>query len=140
MKRSIRLRATSGPLKGRLWEAAEILRVGRLEALEVVLDDGSVSRYHAEIRATDRGWRIRDLGSTNGTRLNGVRLGNGQWPLRARDLLQFGEVTVVVEAVEEEDQTGDDHGVPDSMRVAATARASWNEALEELAYDSNRSP
>src|SRR6516162_10238732 len=99
MKRSIRLRGMNGPLKGRTWEHSDLLRVGRLEALEVVLDDSSVSRYHAEVRATDRGWRVRDLGSTNGTRLNGVRLGNGQWPLRPKDLLQFGEVAVVVESL-----------------------------------------
>jgi HD-GYP domain-containing protein (c-di-GMP phosphodiesterase class II)/pSer/pThr/pTyr-binding forkhead associated (FHA) protein len=133
----------SGPLKGRLWEHAELLRVGRLEALEVVIDDSSVSRYHAEIRATERGWRVRDLGSTNGTRLNGVRLGNGQWPLRARDLLQFGEVAVVVEAIcEGEPQAGGDspspNGTHDAMRVAHTSNASWSEALDGLAFDSNR--
>src|SRR5213078_683732 len=71
-------------------------------ALEIVLDDSSVSRYHAEVRATDRGWRVRDLGSTNGTRLNGVRLGNGQWPLRLRDVLQFGEIGFVVDALQDE--------------------------------------
>src|SRR6266699_806874 len=90
VKRTIRLRGLNGLVKGRCWEATDLLRVGRLEPLEIVLDDSSVSRYHAEVRATDRGWRVRDLGSTNGTRLNGVRLGNGQWPLRAKDLLQFG--------------------------------------------------
>src|SRR6516162_1113304 len=103
MKRTIRLRGMNGALKGRTWEATELLRVGRLEALEIVLDDSSVSRYHAEVRATDRGWRVRDLGSTNGTRLNGVRLGNGQWPLRVRDLLQFGEVAVVIESIVEDE-------------------------------------
>src|SRR5437763_12162925 len=92
----------NGPLKGRTWESAELLRVGRLDTLEIVLDDSSVSRYYAEVRATERGWRVRDLGSTNGTRLNGVRLGNGQWPLRPRDLLQFGEVAFVVEALADE--------------------------------------
>ena len=102
VKRTIRLRGMNGAVKGRAWEATELLRVGRLDPLEIVLDDSSVSRYHAEMRATDRGWRVRDLGSTNGTRLNGVRLGNGQWPLRPRDLLQFGEVAVVVEAIEEQ--------------------------------------
>src|SRR5438876_1811911 len=102
MKRTIRLRGMNGALKGRTWEATELLRIGRLESLEIVLDDNSVSRYHAEVRSTDRGWRVRDLGSTNGTRLNGVRLGNGQWPLRPRDLLQFGEVAFMVESLQEE--------------------------------------
>src|SRR5437763_10146999 len=97
----------NGPLKGRTWESAELLRVGRLDALEIVLDDSSVSRNHAEVRATERGWRVRDLGSTNGTRLNGVRLGNGQWPLRARDLLQFGEVAMVVEALQDAEADAD---------------------------------
>src|SRR4051812_3142703 len=97
VKRTIRLRGMTGPLKGQTWESSDLLRIGRLEALEIVLDDSSVSRYHAEVRATDRGWHVRDLGSTNGTRLNGVRLNTGQWPLRARDLLQFGEVAIVVE-------------------------------------------
>src|SRR5438874_3851609 len=102
MKRTIRLRGMNGALKGRTWEATELLRIGRLESLEIVLDDSSVSRYHAEVRSTDRGWRVRDLGSTNGTRLNGVRLGNGQWPLRVRDLLQFGEVAFIVETLQED--------------------------------------
>ena len=100
MKRLIRLRGINGQIKGQSWESSALLRVGRLDSLEVVLDDTSVSRFHAELRATDRGWRVGDLGSTNGTRLNGVRIGNGQWPLRVRDLLQFGEVAIVVEALE----------------------------------------
>jgi putative nucleotidyltransferase with HDIG domain len=135
----IRLRGMNGPLKGQAWEAAELLRVGRLDPLEVVLDDASVSRYHAEVRLTDRGWRLRDLGSTNGTRLNGVRLGNGQWPLRQRDLVQFGEVAVVVEALTEENPEAPAPG-DEQMRVEATAKSSWDEALEGMAFDSSRHP
>jgi putative nucleotidyltransferase with HDIG domain len=160
VKRTIRLRGMNGPIKGQTWESVDLLRIGRLDPLEVVLDDSSVSRYHAEVRATDRGWRVRDLGSTNGTRLNGVRLGNGQWPLRPRDLLQFGEVAIVVDAIEEtEEETLGDLPVPtgtpartgvptpptssqiqDDLRVEATAKSSWDQALEQIAFDSNRQP
>jgi putative nucleotidyltransferase with HDIG domain len=141
VKRLIRLRGLNAAVKGHTWEAAEVLRVGRLDPLEVVLDDNSVSRYHAEIRLTERGWRLRDLGSTNGTCLNGVRLGTGQWPLRIRDLLQFGEVAVVVEALaEDEPETPAPTGAPEEMRVAGTAKSSWSEALEGMAFDSNRHP
>ncbi|MFQ3592985.1 MAG: HD domain-containing phosphohydrolase [Gemmataceae bacterium] len=138
MKRLIRLRGVNGALKGRTWESSELLRVGRLDQLEIVLDDNSVSRYHAEVRATDRGWRIRDLGSTNGTRLNGVRLTTGQWPIKAKDLLQFGEVSVVVECIQEVNDQ--DSGVSDSMRVEASTRATWDQAVQGLALDSRNVP
>jgi putative nucleotidyltransferase with HDIG domain len=138
VRRSIRLRGLNGVFKGRTWESGELLRVGRLDPLEIVLDDGSVSRYHAEIRATERGWRVRDLGSTNGTRLNGVRLGAGQWPLRIRDMLQFGEVAVVVDALSDGEAEGEGGG--EELRVEATAKSSWDEALEGVAFDSSRQP
>jgi putative nucleotidyltransferase with HDIG domain len=138
VKRTIRLKGLNGAVKGRFWESPDVLRVGRLDPLEIVLDDNSVSRYHAEIRMTERGWRIRDLGSTNGTRLNGVRLGSGQWPLQERDLLQFGEVAVVVEAVLE--QRDPELSCTDSMRIEATAKPSFDEAIQHLAFDSNRCP
>jgi HD-GYP domain-containing protein (c-di-GMP phosphodiesterase class II)/pSer/pThr/pTyr-binding forkhead associated (FHA) protein len=140
MKRTIRLRGVNGALKGQAWEAPELLRIGRLESLEIVLDDSSVSRNHAEVRATARGWRVRDLGSTNGTRLNGVRLGTGSWPLRARDLLQFGEVAVVVEEMQDAEAVPELGDTKEAMRVAGTARNSWDEAMEGLAFDSNRCP
>src|SRR5262249_33252822 len=120
VKRIIRLRGMNGAVKGRTWESTELLRVGRLDPLEIVLDDSSVSRYHAEVRATDRGWRVRDLGSTNGTRLNGVRLGNGQWPLRPRDLLQFGEVALVVESLNDGSEGGSDSATVPGPAAGAT--------------------
>jgi hypothetical protein len=93
------LHEVEGPTAGRTWESSTLLRIGRLGQLEVVLEDSSVSRYHAEVRMTDRGWRLRDLGSTNGTRLNGTRIGAGQWPMREGDLVQFGNGSFrVVEA------------------------------------------
>ncbi len=140
VKRTIRLRGLSpAPFKGQTWEAEDLLRIGRLGPLEVVLDDNSVSRNHAEIRYTERGWRLRDLGSTNGTRLNGVRLSAGSWPLRVRDIIQFGEVALAVEVIQE--KTGEtDNNTSEEMRVEAATLSSWEEALEGLAFDSHRCP
>src|ERR1700722_2128400 len=129
VKRTIRLRGVNGVFKGRSWESTDLLRIGRLDPLEIVLDDNSVSRYHAEVRATERGWRIRDLGSTNGTRLNGVRLGNGQWPLRLRDILQFGEIAVEVEAIQDGEVEPDvaQTRPHELTRVAGNSKGPWDE-------------
>ena len=97
MKRTIRLRGISGDVKGKIWESETILRAGRLASLEITLDDSSVSRRHAEVRLGDEGWFVRDLESTNGTYVNGVRLGTGEQAIRSRDIVQFGKVAMVVE-------------------------------------------
>src|SRR5262249_43216713 len=81
---------------------------------------------------------IRDLGSTNGTRLNGVRLNAGEWPLRQRDLVQLGDVALVIDELEEPKAA--EPKPPDSLEIEATARFSWEEALQGLAYDSNQCP
>jgi pSer/pThr/pTyr-binding forkhead associated (FHA) protein len=99
--RHIRVRGIGGEVDGKSWEASSVLRAGRLASLEIVLNDSSVSRRHAEVRTTAHGWRLRDLKSTNGTFLNGNRLGTGEWPLRAHDVIRFGNITVVVESLEE---------------------------------------
>jgi putative nucleotidyltransferase with HDIG domain len=125
-------------VKGRIWESSGRLRVGRQEPAEIQLDDASVSRQHAEIVSGERGWRVRDLGSTNGTYLNGNRLGKGDWPIQERDLLEFGEFTLVVDAIREGEAP--DNALSSPMRVEATARASLEEALEALAFDSRRCP
>jgi hypothetical protein len=46
--------------------------IGRLPDCAVSLSDPQVSRHHAEIRPDDLGYRVVDLGSTNGTQVNGV--------------------------------------------------------------------
>jgi hypothetical protein len=52
----------------------EPARIGRLPDCAVALSDPQVSRHHAEVRPGRAGFRIVDLGSTNGTTVNGVRV------------------------------------------------------------------
>jgi transcriptional regulator with GAF, ATPase, and Fis domain len=58
------------------------VRVGSAEGgNEVVVPDPAVSRYHFEITADEQGYRLRDLGSTNGTYLDSIRVNDGYlWP------------------------------------------------------------
>ena len=55
--------------------SADTLVVGRNEACDLVLDDKKVSAVHMELVATERGVRVRDLGSRNGTFLQDTRVG-----------------------------------------------------------------
>ena len=61
MERPLRS-SISGDVKGKVWESESLLRAGRLGTLEIVLDDSSVSRRHAEVRIRKRsmttGWRV----------------------------------------------------------------------------------
>jgi pSer/pThr/pTyr-binding forkhead associated (FHA) protein len=50
----------------------EPLSIGRLPECDVVLADKNVSRRHAEVRRQDGNIIVVDLGSTNGTRVNGA--------------------------------------------------------------------
>ncbi len=57
--------------------SARHVRIGTSPANDIVLDDPHASRFHCEIRLTDEGYLLRDLGSTNGTRVGGVELKEG---------------------------------------------------------------
>jgi Protein of unknown function (DUF3662)/FHA domain len=48
------------------------MTIGRLPECDVVVDDTGASRQHAEVRRTDAGFALTDLGSTNGTLVNGT--------------------------------------------------------------------
>jgi len=54
-----------------------------------VLSDPNVSRQHAEIRPRGGSWVITDLGSTNGSQLNGRRI-DGSEVLRSGDEIELG--------------------------------------------------
>jgi len=67
----------------------EVDTVGRGHESSIFLDDVTVSRRHAEILHGDRGYRIRDVGSLNGTYVNRVRV--DAVDLRNGDEIQIGK-------------------------------------------------
>jgi Nif-specific regulatory protein len=75
--------------------------LGRAPTNRIVLKDDLCSREHAEIYHGDGGWRLRDLNSLNGTRLNIERL-NGEEELTPGDEVHLGRTTLLfVEAMEQ---------------------------------------
>jgi predicted component of type VI protein secretion system len=68
---------------------AEGALIGRSRDVDVVLDDVNVSRHHAEVRPSGGSWIVRDLGSTNGVKVNGRRIEAPQ-SLRSGDAIELG--------------------------------------------------
>jgi HD-GYP domain-containing protein (c-di-GMP phosphodiesterase class II) len=111
--------AGNNELTGQIWESNSQLRIGRVAGLEILLDDPSISRRHAEICFVDKGWVIRDLGSTNGTFINGIRIGRVDRQIFQGDQLRFGNLTIVVRQVGEH---GSEYSlVPDVRRLSQSA-------------------
>ncbi len=69
----VRLTVAAGGARGRSVDVgADEVTIGTAPGNDLVLDDASVSRHHVALTSTPRGVLLRDLGSTNGTRVNGV--------------------------------------------------------------------
>ena len=72
------------------------MRIGRASECELVLKDSRVSRRHARLHARGGVLVLTDLGSTNGTRVNGHRV--TEVVLGAGDQIQIGDTSIVVDA------------------------------------------
>jgi FHA domain/zinc-ribbon domain len=71
----------------------DVTRAGRHPDSDIFLDDITVSRRHAEVVRTGEGYRVRDVGSLNGTYLNRERIDEA--PLGNGDELQIGKFKLV---------------------------------------------
>lgn len=86
-----------GPLAGRRVEVETELVVGREDA-GLTIEDEQISRRHAVIRPGDGGVEIEDLGSTNGTYVNGVRI-EAATRLAGGDTVKLGQSVIHFESV-----------------------------------------
>ena len=85
----------NGPQAGLRVEVGSELLLGREQA-QLTLDDPQVSRRHAVVRPVAAGLEIEDLGSLNGTRVNGDRI-HGAVRLAPGDRVEIGETLFEVE-------------------------------------------
>ena len=97
---SFRLVVRSGPNPGMTFDLTkEVTLIGRDVTNDIVIGDAEVSRQHARITRTPGGYVVEDMGSTNGTFVNGERL-TAPRVLRDSDLVGLSEkVTLSFEAV-----------------------------------------
>ncbi len=97
----VRLAVIEGPDQGLSCDSDDemVLRVGTRENNHLVLSDKNVSGYHLEILRTAAGWRLRDVGSTNGTFVGGLRV--YELLLRTGCVLSLGRSKVRFDAMDD---------------------------------------
>lgn len=78
--------------------------VGRGESADILIDNPSMSRRHAEFRQEGDGWVVQDLGSSNGTYIGGVRL-EAPCPVQEGTEVAFGKFSIVFGKAMGQDET-----------------------------------
>ena len=73
-----------------------VIKIGRVQGMDIQIDHVSVSRRQAEICRDGDAWLVRDIGSSNGTFVNGERL-TGDRPLKAGDEISIGQYSLFFE-------------------------------------------
>jgi DNA-binding NtrC family response regulator len=97
--RRCRLEVVAGPDAGKIIELAQpTIMIGRTGA-DLNLTDPKVSGLHAELRLQADGYRIRDLGSTNGTHVRGVRVVDGF--IAPGATIQIGKSAIVFDPLDD---------------------------------------
>lgn len=96
------------------------ITVGRVDDNMIVIGDISVSSHHAELTLQDGDYILRDIGSTNGTRVNGRDVPEGQdTPLQDGDSVLFGKVSTLYSS-----EKAAARPLPEESEVAAVPAAS----------------
>lgn len=88
------LTVLAGELAGRRYDFEAEVTIGRSRASDVLVEDETISRRHAKLAASADGWTVEDLGSANGTRINGTRIARPSL-VRDGDRLTLGQLELV---------------------------------------------
>ncbi len=132
-----------GPEPGKIYDLTSVsMTIGRDPMAEITINDPEVSRRHAQLIGTISGYRIQDLGSTNGTFVDGIRLGGEPRDLEAGQVISIGGGLALVYQIAD---SGDYQA--DTLLDASMASLAAQELLDnrsdvslESADDSDLSP
>ena len=116
--------ARDGALEGQRFELEAGRTIGR-EGADITLDDDQVSRSHARVSVAGATITIEDLGSTNGTFVNGEKI-DGATTLVPGDTVRIGATTFALEAeaeVEPEPEPAPEPAMPEPAVTVARAAA-----------------
>ena len=111
------LTVLEGPQRGATYPLRGSTLIGRENYCDISLDERSISRRHVRIDREDDGYTLVDLGSRNGTFVNGRRL-EGQTELRPADRIQLGSTIVLSISVK-------------NNRELTIAREQYNKAVQD---------
>lgn len=121
------LRGLTGAVTGKTFPLAGTMLVGRVPGVDLQVDDDSVSRRHAELVVNGREIIVRDLGSANGTTVNGAPISEDTI-LNVGDIIQFGIVELMFE-------TGSPSGARSPVRKTGGAPERPSRALRSRGDD-----
>jgi predicted component of type VI protein secretion system len=114
--------ARDGALEGQRFELEGGRTIGR-EGADITLDDDQVSRSHARVSVAGATITIEDLGSTNGTFVNGAKI-DGATTLAPGDTVRIGATTFALEAdAEREPEPVPEPAMPEPAVTVARAAA-----------------
>jgi pSer/pThr/pTyr-binding forkhead associated (FHA) protein len=111
--------------------ARPVATLGRSSGCDLVVDHSSISRKHAEIRRRESGLLVRDLGSRNGTFVDGTRIRMSE--VSPGQVLKFGAVAFGLQAADAivPDSEEETDGVPDEDRAQVRPGMPTEEILSE---------
>jgi FHA domain len=132
---SFRLIVRRGPQPNQIYELnKDIITLGRDITNDIVINDPEVSRHHCRITRGGGGYTLEDLGSTNGTFVNGQRL-TGARPLSGGDTVGLGEtVTLGYEST----IAASEPGQQPTMAGASAGPSPYQAPYQQPAYQSGQ--